>query len=184
MAKKKEAVEILGPELRHTNEQAVPAAATTGMAESVQNPYWNDSPDPDKATAMLVTRVVARMSAVTPMAMPASAWTWQSQIQYGDRAAVNAIVEWNSQFLFSCALVQMSFSSAVGSQLSNLSGFDHDLIRPTPILMLDKYTIVHDWSAAHAQINNKVVYTDVYYHKVRLDDSIAANLLRAQTRIS
>lgn len=183
-AAKKPAVQMLGPELRHTNEQTVPAAATTCFAEAITNPFYNDDPKPDQGTAMLITRVVTRMSAVTPMVFPLSAWTWQSQVQYGNRVTGPAIVEFNSQFIFSCLLLQSFFGTSVGSQLVDVTGFPHELLRPKPIIMTDRYTIVHDFNAAHAQINNKIVYTDVYYHKVRVDDSVAANLLRAQQRIS
>ena len=184
MAAKREPVEIMGPELRHTNEQTLAAAVTTCVAESIPNPFYNDNPDVNKGTAMLISRIVLRMSAVTPMIFPLSAWTWQTQVQYGNRVVDPAAVEWNSQHLFSCLLLQSFFGTSVGSQLVDVSGFDHELIRPSPIIMTDRYTIVHDFNAAHAQLNDKIVYTDVYYNKVRVDDSVAANLLRAQQRIS
>lgn len=181
---KKQSIDIMGPELRHTNEQQLAAAVTTCVAESIPNPFYNDDPEPDKATAMLITRIVNRMSAVTPLIFPHAAHTWQSQVQYGNRVAGCAIVEFNSQFLFSTLLLQMSLGTAVAFQLIDVTGFDQELLRPNPIIMTDRYTIVHDFTAAHAQLNSKYVYTDVYYHKVRVDDSVAANLLRAQQRIS
>jgi len=178
---KKEAVTMLSGLLIHTNVQTFPADASNEIAESINTPGVTQGGLARQAC--MIERMFVDSNGVNPGPFGATAETvLVSQLQFGNRAAVPAILDRDSPFLFTSGSLFRTFVTTGGDSFQ--MPVEHPILAPVPIIVHDEMTFAHV-AVNNAAWNNRDVVTIIHYRVVEIRDmSLYQALLLQQTRTS
>jgi len=164
--------------IRHVNEMTIPADSTTAVAESIPTPGYSEV---GYSGCFIVAVQFSPAPATAKMAAPGDV-QWCVQIQTGDRTATPALLNPNDVGFFA----QLITNSQITTSGFIIEKFPQavPVSMPVPIIVLPDLTVCHDATANVAEIADAVVYTEIFYRTVRLDDRAYTGLLLQQQRTS
>lgn len=165
--------------LEHVNSQTYSADASVAMAEAIPTFGYSEAGN----SGMLLVGAWWGPSIHINSVYGAVALNFvTTQIQSGDQAAAPAVVDFDDNTLISGYAGKESFVTG-GSELVVEWPKPHFFFRPTPVIVAQEFTIVHD-AINNALLNSIEVFTILHFMTVAIPSAMYMRLLMDQQRRS